>query len=81
MWLVPALAGVTSPPVRGSVTPAARADPVLPLRLFAVRSFAIPSAISFLIGFALFGTLSYLPAYLQIAMGISATRAGLALTA
>jgi predicted MFS family arabinose efflux permease len=55
-------------------------DPILPLRLFHDRAFAIPTAISFLIGFALFGTISYLPAYLQIALGTSATSAGLVLT-
>ncbi|HET9778657.1 MAG TPA: MDR family MFS transporter [Propionibacteriaceae bacterium] len=56
------------------------ADPILPLRLFRDRSFAIPTAISFLIGFALFGTVSYLPSYLQIATGASSTRAGLVVT-
>jgi MFS family permease len=56
------------------------ADPILPLRLFRDRSFAIPTAISFLIGFALLGTVSYLPSYLQIATGASSTRAGLVVT-
>ncbi|HEU4908052.1 MAG TPA: MFS transporter, partial [Propionibacteriaceae bacterium] len=37
------------------------ADPILPLRLFRDRGFAIPVTISFLVGFALFGTLTYLP--------------------
>jgi EmrB/QacA subfamily drug resistance transporter len=57
------------------------ADPILPLRLFRDRGFAIPVVISFLVGFALFGTLTYLPAYLQVAQGISASRAGLVVTA
>jgi EmrB/QacA subfamily drug resistance transporter len=57
------------------------ADPILPLRLFRDRGFAIPVAISFLVGFALFGTLTYLPAYLQVAHGLSASRAGLVVTA
>jgi EmrB/QacA subfamily drug resistance transporter len=56
-------------------------DPILPLRLFRDRGFAIPVAISFLVGFALFGTMTYLPAYLQVAHGLSASRAGLAVTA
>ena len=56
------------------------ADPVLPLRLFRDPAFAIPVAISFLIGFALFGTLTFLPAYLQIALGASATQTGLMVT-
>jgi EmrB/QacA subfamily drug resistance transporter len=80
-WLVPALAAVAFAAGAGWWATARRApDPVLPLRLFAVRSFAIPSAISFLIGLALFGTISYLPAYLQVAVGMSATGAGLMLT-
>lgn len=57
------------------------ADPILPPRLFRERAFAIPVAISFLVGFALFGTLSYLPTYLQVALGTSATGAGLVVTA
>jgi EmrB/QacA subfamily drug resistance transporter len=57
------------------------ADPILPLRLFRDRGFAIPVAISFLVGFALFGTLTYLPAYLQVALGLSASSAGLVVTA
>jgi EmrB/QacA subfamily drug resistance transporter len=57
------------------------ADPVLPLRLFRARSIAIPTAISLLIGFALFGTISYLPAFLQVARGVTATQAGLVVTA
>jgi MFS family permease len=56
-------------------------DPILPLRLFRDRGFAIPVAISFLVGFALFGTLTYLPAYLQVALGLSASSAGLVVTA
>jgi EmrB/QacA subfamily drug resistance transporter len=63
------------------VTTRFAADPILPLRLFHDRAFAIPMAISFLVGFALFGTLTYLPAYLQVALGLSATRAGLVVTA
>lgn len=57
------------------------ADPILPPRLFRERAFAIPVAISFLVGFALFGTLSYLPTYLQVALGTSATGAGLVVAA
>jgi len=63
------------------VTARNAADPVLPLRLFRIRSIAIATAISVLIGFALFGTISYLPAFLQVARGASATQAGLVVTA
>ncbi|TMR99037.1 MDR family MFS transporter [Nonomuraea basaltis] len=56
-------------------------DPILPLRLFRDRAFAVPVSISLLIGFALFGTITYMPAYLQIALRSSATQAGLLVTA
>ncbi|NUP03446.1 MAG: MFS transporter [Nonomuraea sp.] len=56
-------------------------DPILPPRLFRDRAFAVPVAISLLIGFALFGTVTYMPAYLQIALRSSATQAGLTVTA
>jgi MFS family permease len=56
-------------------------DPILPMRLFRDRAFAIPVAISFLIGFALFGVLTYLPAYLQVALRVPTSRAGLVVTA
>ncbi|MCG5218705.1 MFS transporter [Streptosporangium soli] len=53
------------------------ADPIIPLRLFRDPSFAIPAAISFLIGFAMLATVSYTPSLLQIAMGASASESGL----
>jgi EmrB/QacA subfamily drug resistance transporter len=56
-------------------------DPILPLRLFRDRAFAVPVTISLLVGFALFGTVTYMPAYLQIALRSSATQAGLMVTA
>ncbi|MEV0623317.1 MFS transporter [Nonomuraea sp. NPDC050404] len=56
-------------------------DPILPLRLFRDRAFAVPVLISLLIGFALFGTITYMPAYVQVAWHTSATGAGLLVTA
>ena len=57
------------------------ADPILPLRLFRDRGFAIPVSVSFLVGFALFGVITYLPTFLQVTSGLGATQAGLVLTA
>ncbi|HKN42744.1 MAG TPA: MFS transporter, partial [Propionibacteriaceae bacterium] len=57
------------------------ADPILPLRLFRDRGFAIPVSVSFLVGFALFGVITYLPTFLQVTSRLTATRAGLVLTA
>ncbi|EQD83281.1 EmrB/QacA subfamily drug resistance transporter [Saccharopolyspora erythraea NRRL 2338] len=75
-WLVCALAGTAV----WLVTTRYAADPILPLRLFGEPAFAIPVGISVLIGFALFGTLTYMPAFLRIASGATATQAGLVVT-
>ncbi|GAA2814260.1 MDR family MFS transporter [Saccharopolyspora taberi] len=76
-WLLVALAGA----VAWAATVRRAADPVLPPRLFRERAFAVPVGISVLIGFALFGTVTYMPAFLQVALGVDATRAGLVVTA
>ncbi len=55
------------------------AEPVLPLRLFRNRVFSASSAIGFVVGFAMFGTLTYLPQYMQIVRGVSPTSSGLRL--
>jgi len=51
-------------------------EPVLPPRLFRVRTFVICSAISFIIGFAMFGAMTYLPTFLQVVHGYSPTLSG-----
>jgi EmrB/QacA subfamily drug resistance transporter len=55
-------------------------EPVLPMSLFRNRTFSVTSAIGFIVGFALFGAITYLPLYLQITRGASPTRSGLELT-
>jgi EmrB/QacA subfamily drug resistance transporter len=55
------------------------AEPVLPLHLFRQRVFAAASAIGFVVGFAMFGALTYLPQYLQVVNGVSPTASGLRL--
>jgi EmrB/QacA subfamily drug resistance transporter len=55
------------------------AEPVLPLHLFGQRVFAAASAIGFVVGFAMFGALTYLPQYLQVVKGVSPTVSGLRL--
>jgi EmrB/QacA subfamily drug resistance transporter len=56
------------------------AEPILPLELFRNRVFSVTSAIGFIVGFALFGAVTYLPLYLQIVKGHSPTESGLLLT-
>ncbi|MDN3267828.1 MFS transporter [Streptomyces sp. MA15] len=52
------------------------AEPVLPLKLFRVRTFTLSAVISFIVGFAMFGALTYLPTFLQVVHGISPTLSG-----
>ncbi|MBA2948787.1 MDR family MFS transporter [Streptomyces himalayensis] len=53
------------------------AEPVLPLKLFRIRTFTLSAVISFVVGFAMFGAMVYLPTFLQIVHGISPTLSGL----
>jgi EmrB/QacA subfamily drug resistance transporter len=55
------------------------AEPILPLRLFRNRVFAVTGAIGFVIGFALFGALTYLPLFQQVVRGDTPTQSGLQL--
>ncbi len=55
------------------------AEPILPLHLFANNTFAITNAVGFIIGFAMFGSITFLPLYLQLAQGVSPTASGLSL--
>ncbi|MER6557552.1 MDR family MFS transporter [Streptomyces sp. NPDC001027] len=52
------------------------AEPVLPLKLFRVRTFTLSAVISFIIGFAMFGAMTYLPTFLQVVHGVSPTMSG-----
>jgi len=51
-------------------------DPVLPMRLFRGNVFSISSVLSFIVGFALLGAMTFLPTYLQYCQGVSATVSG-----
>src|SRR5690349_5826223 len=55
------------------------AEPILSLQLFRNRNFSLVSAIGFLVGFALFGAVTFLPLYQQTVQGASATNSGLLL--
>ena len=54
-------------------------EPVVPLRLFRVRMFTAASAIGFVVGFAMFGALTFLPLFLQDVKNVSPTLSGLRL--
>ncbi len=55
-------------------------SPILPLGLFKHRALSISSTATFLISFAMFGAVAFLPLYAQSVVGFSATNSGLALT-
>ncbi|GAA4219072.1 MFS transporter [Actinocatenispora rupis] len=52
-------------------------EPVLPLRLFTTRVFSVASVIGFVVGFGMFGAITYLPIYLQVVTGVGPTESGL----
>jgi EmrB/QacA subfamily drug resistance transporter len=51
-------------------------EPVLPLSLFRGNVFNVTSAIGFVAGAMMFGTLTFIPVYLQIAKGATPTQSG-----
>ncbi len=52
------------------------AEPILPLGLFKLNVFWVTSAIGFIAGAAMFGAVTFLPVYLQIAKGATPTISG-----
>ncbi|MER6302677.1 MDR family MFS transporter [Kitasatospora sp. NPDC001539] len=52
------------------------AQPMLPMRLFRNPVFAVCSVLSFIVGFAMLGALTFLPTFLQYVDGDSATVSG-----
>ncbi|WP_251095587.1 MFS transporter [Streptomyces sp. Caat 7-52] len=53
------------------------AEPLIPLRLFCDSVFNVSGLVGLVIGVALFGAASYLPTFLQMVDGASATESGL----
>jgi EmrB/QacA subfamily drug resistance transporter len=52
-------------------------EPVIPLSLFRSRTFVLVCSISLIVGLAMFGAIMYLPLFLQLVDGVSATHSGL----
>jgi len=52
------------------------AEPILPVRLFSLRTFNIATSTSFIVGVAMFGSIAFLPLFLQVVTGASATNSG-----
>jgi len=55
-------------------------DPILPLALFRDRLFSTANAHGALTGWALFGSISFIPLFVQSVLGTSATQAGITIT-
>ncbi|HJR39303.1 MAG TPA: MDR family MFS transporter [Nocardioidaceae bacterium] len=52
-------------------------EPIIPMRLFGSSIFSIANVFGFLIGVAMFGSLIFVPVYLQVVGGLSPTMSGL----
>jgi MFS transporter, DHA2 family, multidrug resistance protein len=55
-------------------------NPIVDLRMFRRRSFAVANALMLTLGIALFGSTVLLPQYLQVLMGYTAEQSGMALS-
>jgi EmrB/QacA subfamily drug resistance transporter len=53
-------------------------EPIIPLELFKISVFSTANLYSFLLGFAMFGAIIFLPVYYQVVKGFSPTQSGLA---
>ncbi|MFD4627883.1 MFS transporter [Streptomyces sp. NPDC058475] len=70
-------AGALAATVLFFVTEHFAAEPLIPLRLFRDGVFNITALVGLVVGVALFGAASYLPTFLQMVDGASATESGL----
>ncbi|BCB81115.1 hypothetical protein GCM10022251_67130 [Phytohabitans flavus] len=52
-------------------------EPILPLKLFRRRTFALANTASFVLGLVMFGSIIFIPLYLQIVKGATPTESGL----
>ncbi|PCE32896.1 MDR family MFS transporter [Burkholderia ubonensis] len=55
------------------------AEPIMPLALFRHRTFVLCSLIGFVVGVALFGSVTFIPLYLQVVKGSTPSQAGMQL--
>jgi EmrB/QacA subfamily drug resistance transporter len=56
------------------------ADPILPIPLFRDALFSSATAHGFMTGWAVFGTISFIPLFVQSVLGANATQAGITIT-
>jgi EmrB/QacA subfamily drug resistance transporter len=56
------------------------AAPMFPMRLFSIRIFTVCALVSLVVGLAMFGSVTFLPLYMQVVKGLTPLSAGLHLT-
>lgn len=56
------------------------ANPLIPMNLFKTRNFVLTTSAGLIFGIAMFGTMAYIPTYLQMVHSMSPTAAGLMMT-
>jgi EmrB/QacA subfamily drug resistance transporter len=79
-WQIILLGGITAAALAAFFAVESRAaEPVLPLHVFKVRNFSLASSMSFLLGLAMLGALTFLPLYQQTVQHASPTGSGLLL--
>jgi len=82
-WASPVTLGLIALGLIGMIafvaTEARAHEPILPLSLFRNSTFVIASAVSLIVGLSLFGSITYLPIYLQVVKSESPTASGLQL--
>ncbi len=54
--------------------------PMFPMHLFSIRIFTVCALVSLVVGLAMFGSVTYLPLYMQVVKGLTPLSAGLHLT-
>lgn len=55
-------------------------NPLIPMNLFKTRNFMLTTSAGLILGIAMFGTMAYIPTYLQMVHSMSPTAAGLMMT-
>ena len=83
-WFDPKLLGLVAlgaAAATGFVIAERRAEePILPLGLFRNNTFLVVNSVGFMVGVAMFGTITFIPLYLQVVQGVSPAVSGLFLT-
>ena len=83
-WDSPASIGLITVTVAGLIAflivEGRASEPILPLHLFTNRIFVVSCAVGFIVGLAMFGSVTYMPVYLQVVKSVSPSTAGLQLT-